>query len=97
MSLRLSKRSAVLMTSGDCDHGDHDDHHHHPHHHQTGGCDNMKQTEFWFSLAVCLDMAPAAAKIHQMMVMGTMVGAVMMMMMMMMMMMRRRRRLVMMV
>ena len=50
------------MTSGD----DHDDDEaeddHDDHHHQTGGCDNMKQTEFWFSLADCLDMAPALPK-----------------------------------
>ena len=61
--LRPSRHSAVLMTSGDDDyhHRHHNDHRHHDdHHHQTGGCDNMKQTEFWFSLAVCLDMAPAA-------------------------------------
>ena len=36
---------------------DDDDDHHHHHDHQTGGCDNMKQTEFWFSLAHCVDMA----------------------------------------
>ena len=36
---------------------DDDDHNHHHHDHHTGGCDNMKQTEFWFSLAHCADMA----------------------------------------